>query len=112
MSAVLDAVLTAVMVVTPTAMYIAFWRGLMRLRDDELVNRIDARLAGDAQVRGGERPAALGFQKLDRRDLDPELDSGIYRRVERRQQRVKRCGYCGTMNGGGDQRCLACEREL
>jgi hypothetical protein len=111
MSAVLDAALTAVMVVTPTAMYIAFWRGLMRLRDDELVNRIDARLSGESQ--GGERPAVLGFGGgLSKRDLDPDLDANIAHRAEKRQQRVIECGFCGTLNGGGDTRCLACEREL
>jgi chorismate mutase len=85
MSVVLDMALTAVMVVTPTAMYVALWRGLERLQDDDLVTRIDTRLGGELDDPGPDRPAVAGLPALETADLDPELDAALVGRIERRE---------------------------
>jgi len=96
MSIVLDMALTAVMVVTPTAMYVALWRGLERLQDDDLVTRIDTRLGGELDDPGPDRPAAAGLPALEVADLDPELDAPLVERVERRESKGKTGGAAGA----------------
>lgn len=111
MGPVVDAALTAVMVLTPTAMYIGLWRLLMRMRDDDLVNRLDRRMKhGDGSGRPGT-PAAVGTPALDPSDLDPELDGRIARKTKRRS-RTKQCPDCRTLNGPRDEACHACGTDL
>jgi hypothetical protein len=111
MGPVVDAALTAVMVVTPTAMYIGLWRLLMKMRDDDLINRIDKRMKhADAPGRPGT-PAAVGMPALEPSDLDPELDGRIARKMSRRD-RTTQCPDCRTLNGPRDESCHACGAEL
>lgn len=111
MAPVVDAALTAVMVVTPTAMYLGLWRLLMKMRDDDLVNRLDQRMK---RVDGSDRPgtpAAVGMPALDPSDLDPELDGRLTRRMKR-EGRTKQCPDCLTLNGPRDETCHACGADL
>ncbi|MEF8841517.1 MAG: hypothetical protein V5A62_07800 [Haloarculaceae archaeon] len=111
MGPVVDAALTAVMVVTPTAMYIGLWRLLVKLRGDDLVNRLDQRMKhGDGPGRPGT-PVAVGTPALDPSDLDPELDGRIARRMKR-GNRTKQCPDCRTLNGPRDEACHACGTDL
>jgi hypothetical protein len=111
MGAVVDAALTAVMVMTPTAMYIGLWRLLMRMRDDDLINRLDQRMKhADEPDRLGT-PAAVGMPALQPSDLDPELDGRVARKM-RRKNRTAQCPDCRTLNGPRDETCHACGAEL
>jgi hypothetical protein len=113
MGPVVDAALTAVMVVTPTAMYLGLWRLLMRMRDDELINRLDRRMRDadpDRAARPGT-PAAVGLPALDASDLDPDLDGRLARRM-RREEGIEQCPDCRTLNGPRDEACHACGAEL
>lgn len=111
MGPVVDAALTAVMVVTPTVLYIGLWRFLMKLRDDDLVNRIDQQMSlTDGPDRLGT-PAAVGAPALDASDLDPELDGRVARRM-RRTEGIRQCPVCLTLNGPRDEECHACGTEL
>ena len=111
MGAVVDAALTAVMVVTPTAMYIGLWRLLMRMRDDDLINRLDQRMKhADEPGRMGT-PAAVGMPALEPSDLDPELDGRVARKM-RRKDRTRQCPDCRTLNSPRDEACHACGTEL
>ena len=111
MGAAVDAALTAVMVVTPTAMYIGLWRLLMRMRDDDLINRLDQRMKrADEPSRMGT-PAAVGMPALEPSDLDPELDGQVARKM-RRRNRTRGCPDCRTLNGPRDEACHACGTEL
>jgi hypothetical protein len=111
MGPVVDAALTAVMVVTPTAMYLGLWRLLMKMRDDDLVNRLDQRMKhADGPDRPGT-PTAAGMPVLEPSDLDPELDGRIARRMKRRS-RTRQCPDCRTLNGPRDEACHACGAEL
>jgi len=111
MGPVVDAALTAVMVVTPTAMYLGLWRLLMKMRDDDLVNRLDQRMKGAEESGRLGTPAAVGTPALDPADLDPELDGPIARRM-RRGNRTRQCPDCRTLNGPRDESCLACGTDL
>ncbi|MEF8791155.1 MAG: zinc finger Ran-binding domain-containing protein [Haloarculaceae archaeon] len=111
MGPVVDAALTAVMVVTPTAMYLGLWRLLMKMRDDDLVNRLDQRMKGAEESGRLGTPAAVGTPALDPADLDPELDGPIARRM-RRGNRTRQCPDCRTLNAPRDESCLACGTDL
>jgi hypothetical protein len=111
MGPVVDAALTAVMVLTPTAMYIGLWRLLMKMRDDDLINRLDQQMVlTDGPGRPGT-PAAAGMPALEASDLDPELDRSLARRMKR-EGRTKQCPECRTLNGPRDEACHACGTEL
>jgi len=111
MGAAVDAALTAVMVMTPTAMYIGLWRLLMRMRDDDLINRLDQRMKhADEPGRMGT-PAAVGMPALEPSDLDPELDGRVARKM-RRKDRTRQCPDCRTLNSPRDDACHACGTEL
>jgi ribosomal protein L40E len=111
MGAVVDIALTAVMVIMPAAMFIGLWRLLVRMRDDELIERLDQRMKhADGAGRPGT-PTATGKSPLEPSDLDPELDGRIARRM-RREDRTIRCPDCGTPNGPRDEECRACGTEL
>jgi hypothetical protein len=111
MGAAVDAALTAVMVMTPTAMYIGLWRLLMRMRDDDLINRLDQRMKhADEPSRMG-KPAAVGMPALQPSDLDPELDGRVARKM-RRKNRTSQCPDCRTLNSPRDEACHACGTEL
>jgi hypothetical protein len=110
MSVVLDMALTAVMVVTPTAMYVALWRGLERLQDDDLVTRIDTRLGGELDDPGPDRPAVAGLPALEAADLDPELDAALVERVERRESKGK-AGVDGRRERGQGETRRRRDRE-
>jgi hypothetical protein len=111
MGPVVDAALTAVMVVTPTAMYLGLWRLLMKLRDDDLVNRLDQRMKGADRTDKPGTPSVLGTPALDPADLDPELDGRIARKT-RRRNRTRQCPDCRTLNAPRDESCLACGADL
>lgn len=106
-----DAVLTAVMVVTPTVLYVGFWRLLMKLRDDDLINRLDQEMNLTAGPDRSGTPSAVGVPALDASDLDPELDRSVARRMKRKEG-MRQCPECWTLNSPGDEECHACGTEL
>ena len=111
MGPVVDAALTAVMVLTPTAMYIGLWRLLMKMRDDDLVNRLDQRMKHADRPGDTGTPAAVGMPALQPSDLDPELDGRLARKMERKG-RSSQCPHCRTINSPRDDACLACGADL
>jgi hypothetical protein len=78
------------MVVTPTAMYIGLWRLLMKMRDDDLINRLEERMNLTAGSGRPGTPTAVGLPDLRPADLDPELDGRVAWRM-RRKRRTSQC---------------------
>lgn len=84
------------LVLAPTALFLALWRGLMALRDETLVERLE---------REGVEPAAgsaAGRATPGRADAG-EGEGTRY---------VLRCGTCKTLNGPLASRCQVCGEPL
>ena len=82
-------------ILAPTAMFLGFWRLLMRMRDGELVQRVtaDDRVTGEWSNGKFVRPAVV-------RMLQPAGNSG------------NRCPNCGTSNPETASHCGSCLNRL
>jgi hypothetical protein len=67
---------TAVLIVTPTLLFLGFWRGLHAMQDDDLVMRVQWRMMEEGTWTPTEKRSPL-----TRADLDPDLDAAIASRT-------------------------------
>jgi hypothetical protein len=83
-------------VVAPTALFVALYRGLQRMRDDDLVNRVLDRT-----------------NEVNSRRTDPStvLTGGIVRGGTR-GARTRECRSCGASNPAFASYCGVCLEEL
>lgn len=94
----------AVLAVAPTLLFLALWRGLMYLRDDELVERVfEEREAEMAEVSGGA-DGGLGAHLLCGRLAPVPASDG--------ESGVAACRACGAANMAGATFCRECLGRL
>lgn len=89
MEAVYALLVTLVIAVLPTVLFLGLWHGLQYLRDDELIDRIQ-----NDYDNSGSRPRFMGG------DGPTTTSSGV------------RCPSCGTSNRHGMEYCQQCLDEL
>ena len=82
----------AVLVVAPALFFLALWRGLEFLQDDELVAQMEA-------MQGQESPS-------------PPASAGVSGRADPRGESIVRCRRCGTPNRAEATYCHECLEEL
>ncbi|WP_255197295.1 hypothetical protein [Halorarius litoreus] len=103
-SVAVDMLLTAVMVVTPTLLFIGFYRGLLAMRDDDLINQ----LMMHENVRPPENRAmarAMGleqyYEDYTERHREPLLAPSDVR-----------CRHCRAPNPDHVDYCATCLRRV
>jgi hypothetical protein len=91
-------VLVAVFVIVmPSVLFLGLWRGLMRLRDDDLIEDLSE---GDEPVRSPFDPS-LGAKLFGLQGSSDDADDG-----------TKRCVACGARNVGQARYCGHCLEQL
>ncbi|MEF8881357.1 MAG: zinc ribbon domain-containing protein [Halapricum sp.] len=97
MEAVLRLVFTLAIVVLPTVLFLGLWHGLIALRDDKLVMRLETEYYADSTV--APQPT---FLTEDVAAVLPGqwLSSGV------------QCSNCGAENPEGTDHCRQCSEKL
>ena len=78
-------------ILAPTALFLGLWKGLMRLRDENLIERV-RRMEG----RGSPSPATAAVTGSAASALDRDEEPHVV------------CESCGTPNAAGMQICREC----
>jgi hypothetical protein len=103
-SVAVDMVLTAVMVVTPTLMFIGFYRGLLAMRDDDLINQLMMH-ENVSPPKNRTMAKAMGLEQYyegtRERRPEPELAPGDVR-----------CRHCGASNPDHVDYCATCLQRV
>lgn len=100
MHILLRMVATAVMAVLPTLFFLAFWRGLMALRDDDLARQVKA-------MEERERRAAVTGRASGSNGPLGDLLDGVQERTA-----PGTCPECGVENREEMDYCRNCLAEL
>lgn len=98
-------VLIVVFSLTPSVLFLGFWRGLMALRDDELINQLHHLLAGEPTPARTTEEGPI--PPTDLQDFDTLVAD--YRN---RRQYVVQCDGCKTLNAVAADRCQVCGATL
>jgi hypothetical protein len=93
MEAVLRLAFTIVLAILPSLLFLGLWRGLMALRDDELVKRLDAEHFPETTI--APRPTFLG------KDIEAVLSI-------RGPRGGSECPNCGAQTASGMDYCEQC----
>lgn len=84
-------------VVTPTLLFLGLWHGLMRMRDGELVQRVQARVEEQSATAGGAAGSPSGSPAAP---------------VPAGRARLVRCSSCGERNFVAFDYCRECLAAL
>lgn len=89
------------LVLTPTLLFLAFWRALMHLRDDDLIEELLAETGSGSPPEG---PIAVRQLTFDTEAVGADASHVTGPAV--------RCGGCGTVNVAHATYCRHCLSEL
>jgi hypothetical protein len=114
---VIGLVLALLMSLVPSLLFVGLWRGLMRLRDDRLVDEVLARLEEDGAGRTALEPHAFLDAGATGARADGTVEparadaAAVAGSLADANRALIHCGDCGVLRPSGDVPCPTCGAE-